>query len=35
MISQRTVESHVDAIRTRLGFHNRSEIAAWVARRDR
>lgn len=35
VISQRTVESHVDAIRTRLGFHTRSEIAAWVARRDR
>ncbi|SDJ13893.1 non-specific serine/threonine protein kinase [Actinokineospora alba] len=34
VISQRTVESHVDSIRTRLGFHTRSEIAAWVARRD-
>jgi non-specific serine/threonine protein kinase len=34
-ISLRTAESHVEAIRTRLGFHTRAEIAAWVATHNR
>ncbi len=33
VISQRTAESHVEHIRTKLGFHTRSQIAAWSARR--
>lgn len=32
VISQRTAESHVEHIRTKLGFHTRSQIAAWSAR---
>lgn len=30
-ISERTAESHVQQIRAKLGFHSRSQIAAWVA----
>ena len=30
-LSQRTVETHVQHILTKLGFHARSQIAAWVA----
>lgn len=30
-ISERTAESHVEQIRGKLGFHSRSQIAAWVA----
>ena len=29
-ISERTAESHVEQIRGKLGFHSRSQIAAWV-----
>jgi len=29
-ISERTAESHVEQIRGKLGFHTRSQIAAWV-----
>src|SRR5438132_442710 len=29
-ISERTVESHLERIRRKLGFHRRSEIAAWI-----
>jgi non-specific serine/threonine protein kinase len=32
-ISERTAESHVGSILTRLGFSSRSQIAAWAARR--
>jgi DNA-binding CsgD family transcriptional regulator len=31
-ISERTVESHLERIRRKLGFHHRSQIAAWIAR---
>jgi DNA-binding CsgD family transcriptional regulator len=31
-ISERTVESHLERIRRKLGFHHRSEIAAWITR---
>src|SRR5207237_2458164 len=31
-ISERTVESHLERIRRRLGFHHRSEVAAWIGR---
>jgi hypothetical protein len=31
-ISERTVESHLERIRRKLGFHHRSEVAAWIAR---
>jgi DNA-binding CsgD family transcriptional regulator len=31
-IAERTAENHVQHILTKLGFHNRSQIAAWVAR---
>ncbi len=31
-ISQRTAENHLGQIFTRLGMHNRSQIAAWVTR---
>jgi predicted ATPase/DNA-binding NarL/FixJ family response regulator len=34
VISERTAESHVQSIFNKLGFHRRSEIAAWVARHD-
>jgi DNA-binding NarL/FixJ family response regulator len=30
-ISERTVESHVQHILDKLGFHNRAQVAAWVA----
>lgn len=30
-ISERTAESHVQHILTKLGFTNRTQIAAWVA----
>jgi len=30
-ISERTAEGHVQQIRNKLGFDNRSQIAAWVA----
>lgn len=30
-ISERTAESHVEHIRNKLGFHSRSQIAAWAA----
>ncbi len=30
-ISERTVESHVQHILDKLGFTNRTQIAAWVA----
>lgn len=30
-ISERTAEHHVEQIRSKLGFHSRSQIAAWVA----
>ncbi len=33
IIGQRTVETHVENILNKLGFHSRSEIAAWAARR--
>jgi DNA-binding NarL/FixJ family response regulator len=29
-LSVRTVESHVDNIFSRLGFHNRARLAAWA-----
>jgi DNA-binding CsgD family transcriptional regulator len=31
-IAERTAENHVQHILTKLGFHNRSQIAAWAAR---
>jgi predicted ATPase/DNA-binding CsgD family transcriptional regulator len=31
VISQRTAESHVDNILTKLGFANRAQVAAWAA----
>ncbi|MBC6448722.1 LuxR family transcriptional regulator [Actinokineospora sp. HBU206404] len=33
VISLRTAETHIDHIRTKLGFSNRTQIAAWVAGR--
>ena len=30
-IGERTVESHVQGILNKLGFHSRVQIAAWVA----
>ena len=30
-ISERTAESHVEQLRGKLGFHSRSQVAAWVA----
>jgi hypothetical protein len=33
VISQRTVESHVEHILAKLGFTSRTQIAAWVAAR--
>lgn len=33
VISQRTVEAHVDHIFSKLGFNNRSQLATWVAER--
>jgi non-specific serine/threonine protein kinase len=32
-ISERTVEAHLEQVRNQLGFHNRAQIAAWVASR--
>jgi len=32
-IAQRTVEGHVENIRTKLGFHSRTQIAAWAVER--
>jgi len=31
VISQRTVEAHIDHILGKLGFSSRAQIAAWVA----
>lgn len=31
-ISQRTVENHLGQIFTRLGVHNRAQVAAWIAK---
>ena len=31
VISDRTVETHVEHIRNKLGFHSRVQIGAWVA----
>jgi predicted ATPase/DNA-binding CsgD family transcriptional regulator len=33
IIGQRTVETHVENILNKLGFHSRAEIAVWAARR--
>jgi DNA-binding NarL/FixJ family response regulator len=33
-VSVRTAESHVEQIRTKLGFRSRTQIARWVARRE-
>jgi len=30
-ISERTAEHHVEQIRSKLGFHSRAQIAAWIA----
>ncbi|WP_204011770.1 ATP-binding protein [Virgisporangium aurantiacum] len=32
VISQRTAESHLESILTRLGFSSRAQVAAWMAR---
>ncbi|WP_063825050.1 ATP-binding protein [Nocardia pseudovaccinii] len=32
VVSRRTVESHVQHILTKLGFHSRTEVAAWINR---
>jgi len=34
VISQRTVEGHVERIREKLGFASRTQIATWVVQRD-
>jgi len=31
VITERSVESHVDRIRTRLGFRSRAQVAGWMA----
>ena len=31
-ISERTVESHLERVRRKLGLHSRGEIAAWLSR---
>ncbi len=31
VISPRTVDTHVDHVRTKLGLHSRAEVAAWAA----
>ena len=31
VISQRTAESHVEHILTKLGFTSRAQVAAWIA----
>jgi len=33
-LSVRTVETHVDRILTKLGFHNRTRLASWVREQD-
>jgi non-specific serine/threonine protein kinase len=33
VISQRTAEGHVENILSKLGFHSRSQVAAWVGER--
>jgi non-specific serine/threonine protein kinase len=33
VIAQRTVEGHVENIRSKLGFHSRTQIAAWAVER--
>jgi DNA-binding NarL/FixJ family response regulator len=33
-ISERTVDSHVRSILTKLGFSSRAQVAAWMARED-
>jgi non-specific serine/threonine protein kinase len=33
MISERTADSHVEHILTKLGFASRAQIAAWIATR--
>ena len=33
VLSQRTVEGHVENILSKLGFHSRSQVAAWVGER--
>ena len=33
-VSVRTAESHVERIRTKLGFRSRAEIGRWIAQRD-
>ena len=33
VLAQRTVEGHVENIRTKLGFHSRTQIAAWAVER--
>jgi non-specific serine/threonine protein kinase len=35
VVSPRTAESHVENILTKLGFANRTQIAAWAAARHR
>ncbi|SDD37819.1 Predicted ATPase [Actinokineospora iranica] len=35
VITRRTVETHVDHILTKLGFHNRAQVAVWIATRRR
>src|SRR5205085_8138477 len=32
-ISERTVEAHLEQVRTQLGFNNRAQIAAWATAR--
>jgi DNA-binding CsgD family transcriptional regulator len=34
-ISPRTVEAHLDHVRTKLGLNSRAQVAAWSARQDR
>lgn len=34
VIAERTAEGHVENIHTKLGFHSRSQVAAWVAEQD-
>jgi DNA-binding NarL/FixJ family response regulator len=33
VIAERTAGNHVDHILTKLGFHSRAQIAAWVVAR--
>ena len=32
VLSERTIETHVQNILTKLGFHSRTQIASWVLR---